>query len=284
MSTSDPAPQPTSEEPAVEEPKAAAAEPAPGRLDFLPSPVFLLLLGVTALAGWLSWTRAEETVLGWDSAYAPFLLILGGWTVCLTLHQYVRALLAYRFGDRSLRGSGYLRLNPFAFREKGAHLVLPLAFLLIGAVGLNGPAVHLDRSAVPSRLRRALVSLGGLLVNVVLAAVLAGTVALLVPEGFVTDNWAIVALLFLCYLNVIAALLNLLPVPGTDLYDALAEAIDRWRPSRNAAVFGTVLLFAVVWCPPVNDAVMEWLFTLFAQAGLNPAYLAWGQGFLPLWW
>ena len=71
---------------------------------------------------------------------------------------------------------------------------------------------------------------------------------------------------------------------GIDSPDALAEAIDRWRPSRNAAVFGTVLLFAVVWCPPVNDAVMEWLFTLFAQAGLNPAYLAWGQGFLPLWW
>ena len=278
MSTPDPAPQS-----AAEEPTAAAPDPAPSRTDFLPSPVFLLLVGVTALAGWLSWTRAEETVLGWDSAFAPFLFILGGWVVCLTLQQYVRSLLAHRFGDRALRGSGYLRLNPFAFRELGATLVLPVAFLLLGTFGLNGPAVQVDRSAIRGRSGRALVALGGLLTNAVLAAALAVAVMLLAPEGSITNNWTIVALMFLCFLNASAALLNLLPVPGTDVYDALAEALDRWRPSRNAAIFGTVALFAVVWCPPVHAVFMDGMFALFDLIGVNALYLSWGQTFVRPW-
>ncbi|UOE22212.1 site-2 protease family protein [Thermobifida halotolerans] len=245
--------------------------------------MFLLLVGVTALAGWLSWTRAEETTLGWDSAYAPFLFILGGWIICLTLQQYVRSLLAYRFGDRALRGTGYLRLNPFAFRELGAGLVLPVAYMLVGSFGLNGPAVHLDRSAVSGRGRRALVALGGLLTNAVLAAVLAAVVMLLVPEGSVTNNWAIVSLMFLCYLNVSAVLLNLLPVPGTDTFDAVAEGLDRWRPGRNAAIFGTVAIFAVVWCPPVNAVFMDGVFALFTLVDVNEIYLNWGQTFARPW-
>ena len=161
MSTSDPAPRSAAEEPPTGPSTTAKTEPAsPGWLDFLPSPMFLLLVGVTALAGWLSWTRAEETVLGWRTAYAPFLLLLGGWLICLTLHQYVRSLLAYRGGDRALRGSGYLKLNPFAFRELGAQVVLPVAFLLLGTFGLNGPAVHVDRSAVTRPFRCSLLWAG----------------------------------------------------------------------------------------------------------------------------
>ncbi|AAZ54526.1 putative peptidase [Thermobifida fusca YX] len=283
MSTSDPAPRSAAEEPPTGPSTTAKTESAsPGWLDFLPSPMFLLLVGVTALAGWLSWTRAEETVLGWRTAYAPFLLLLGGWLICLTLHQYVRSLLAYRGGDRALRGSGYLKLNPFAFRELGAQVVLPVAFLLLGTFGLNGPAVHVDRSAV-TRPFRVLAALGGLATNVVLAAVLAVTVALLVPAGQVTNNWAIGAVMFLCFLNVSAALLALLPVPGTVGYDILTEAVNRWRPSRNAAIFGTVLLFAAVWCPPIHAVFLERLFSLFSLIGVESLYLEWGQTFLRPW-
>lgn len=284
MSTSDPEPQSPAEGPTADKPTTATTEPASSSwMDFLPSPVFLLLVGVTALAGWLSWTRAEETVLGWRTAYTPFLFLLGGWIICLTLHQYVRSLLAYRFGDHALRGSGYLKLNPFTFRELGAQLVLPVAFLLLGAFGLNGPAVHVDRSAIPRRFHRVLTALGGLVANVVLAAVLAVAVRLLVPEGQVTNNWAIVALMFLCFLNVSAVLLALLPIPGTAIYDALTEGINRWLPSRNAAIFGTVLLFAAVWCPPIHTVVMEKTFSLFPLIGVDALYLEWGQTFLRPW-
>ena len=192
--------------------------------------LFLLLVGVTALAGWLSWTRAEETVLGWRTAYAPFLLLLGGWLICLTLHQYVRSLLAYRGG-----GPGAARqrlpgkLNPFAFRELGAQVVLPGRVPAARHVRAQRPRRARDRSAV-TRPFRVLAALGGLATNVVLAAVLAVTVALLVPAGQVTNNWAIGAVMFLCFLNVSAALLALLPVPGTVGYDILTEAVNRWRP------------------------------------------------------
>ncbi|TDQ54766.1 site-2 protease family protein [Actinorugispora endophytica] len=266
--------------PVVPAEPGSSAEAAPSRLDFAPSPVFVLLVGVTAMAGWLSWTRGEAAVFGPDTAYAPFVFILGGWIVCLTLHQYARSAAAYRLGDRALRGTGYLRLNPFAFRELAAGLLLPVAFALVGLFGLNGPAAHLDRAAVPGRGRRALVALAGLPVNAVLAAALAAAVFWLVPAGSTTNNWFIVSLMFLCFLNVSAALLNLLPVPGTDAFDAIAAGLGRWFPGRNAGIFGTVAVFALVWCPPVNAVFLDAVFALFTLVGVNELYLSWGQAML----
>ncbi|WP_052745831.1 zinc metalloprotease [Allosalinactinospora lopnorensis] len=110
-----------------------AANAPESRADLLPSPIFLLLLGVTGLAGWLSWTRAE---LDWGgdegTVYLPFVFILAGWIASIALHEFAHALFAYRFGDRALRGSGYLRLNPFRFRELFAGLLLPVSFPILG--------------------------------------------------------------------------------------------------------------------------------------------------------
>ncbi|KII00601.1 hypothetical protein LP52_00365 [Streptomonospora alba] len=271
---------------AGEGPAAAERDAARGVADLLPSPFFVLLLGIAGLAGWFSWTRAEVDWTGDDSTvYLPFVFILAGWIISLALHEYGHAALAYRFGDRSLRGSGYLRLNPFGFRDLFAGLLMPVAFLLLGGIGLPGPATYLDPSAVPGKARRSLVATAGITVNLVLAAATAAAVVLLVPAEMFTDNWMLGGLMYLCYLNLGAALLNVLPIPGLDGFGVIAphlpgDAAERMRPW---GLFGVIAVFAVLWVPPVNVEVPRVMTQVFAGLGLPQIDVGFGEVLLRFW-
>lgn len=276
---------PAPEDDAVRAPDTEAAA-RPSKLDLLPSPLFVLLLGVTGLAGWLSWTQAEVQWTGDDSiAYAPLVLIVGGWIVSLAVHEYAHALVAYHSGDRALRGSGYLRLNPATYRELFANLVLPVVFLLLGRFGLTGPAVYLDREAVPSRARRSLAALAGPAASLVLAAVLGVVISVLIPPDAVTDNWALGGIMFLCFLNATAGLLNLLPLPGLDGFAAVAPYLPRrfaWQ-SHTAGLFGVIAVFAVLWLPPVRPYLNDVMYALFTLVGLPQLDIGHGSFMLQLW-
>ncbi|MDA8369567.1 MAG: site-2 protease family protein [Nocardiopsaceae bacterium] len=279
MSTPEPTEQDTT--------AAEAAGPAgSSRLDLLPSPIFVLLLGLTGMAGWFSWTRAEVDWTGDDSTvYLPFVFILCGWIVSLALHEYGHALLAYRFGDRALRGSGYLRLNPFRFRELFAGLLMPVAFLLLGGIGMPGPALYLDSSAVPNRAGRSLAALAGIVVSLVLAVAAATAVSILVPAGKFTDNWMLAGLMYLCYLNLTAALVNLLPIPGLDGFGVIAPYLpERFsRLARTGGLFGVIGVFAVLWLPMVNVAFAKLMLTVFGAVGMPQMDIGYGEVLLRFW-
>ncbi len=262
------------------------APATPSRADLLPSPFIVLLVGVTALAGWFSWTRAE---LDWggdgSTVYLPFVFVLAGWVVSLALHEFAHAALAYRFGDRSLRGSGYLRLNPFGFRELFANLLLPAVIPILGGIGMTGPASYIDHTAVTSRRGRALVALAGPATSLLIAAALAVTIGVLVPADSVTDNWALAGLMFLCHLNLTAALISLLPVPGLDAFDAVAPYLSQRvaRRGRAFALFGVIAVFGVLWFPYVNTALFELMHHLFALVGLPQIDVGFGRLVFQFW-
>lgn len=262
------------------ETNGAEAARAESWADFLPSPVFVLLLGLTGFAGWLSWQAVELDWAAEDTSVTPLippLMILLGWIVSCAVHEFAHALAAHLAGDRSLRGSAYLRLNPFAYQHAFAGLVLPVLYLGFGAFGMNGPAAQVSWDRIGPG-RRVLVALAGPLANLVLFAALAGTVSFLVPAGQDTTNWAIAAMAFLAFANLTSALVNLLPVPGLDGFEVLAAAVgDRpWvRAARANALFGSVLVFAVLWFPSVHDKLVELVYALFHAVLPNPAF----QGF-----
>ncbi|CAM3934284.1 site-2 protease family protein [Nocardiopsis rhodophaea] len=265
---------------------ARPEQAASDRFAFLPSPLFVLLVGVTALAGYFSWTRAEVEWTGDASTvYLPAVFILGGWITSLAVHEYAHALLAYRFGDRSLRGGPYLRLNPFRFRELFAGLLMPLVFLVLGPLGLTGPALYVDRSAVPSRGKRTLIALSGIAASLLLAVAFAIAVRSLVPPDAVTDNWMIGGLMFLCYLNLTAALVNLLPIPGTDGFDAIAPYLPGGvaRQAREAGLFGVIAIFAVLWFPEANAVFINLMYGLFRLVGLPQLDIGFGQFLFQFW-
>ena len=78
-------------------------------------------------------------------------LVLAGWAVSLCLHEFGHACVAYRGGDRSVRGKGYLTLDIRRYTDVGLSFVLPVVFLLLGGIPLPGGAVWINHGAIRSR-------------------------------------------------------------------------------------------------------------------------------------
>ena len=228
-----------------------------------PSPIFLAFVAVTVVGAVLSWTNSNSVEV---VQVGVFLLVFGGWIVSVCLHEFAHAYTAYRAGDRSVESAGYLTLNPFKYTHPLLSIVLPLYFIAQGGIGLPGGAVYLHPHAFRSRAQRSLASAVGPLTNLVFAIVLlrvaSGRVHLVgfnVYGGAHVAFWA--GLSFLGFLQISAAILNLLPIPGLDGYGIIEpylspetarslapdQAVGHARPVRPA-VRGAAVQRAVPRC------------------------------------
>jgi len=177
----------------------------------VPSPLFLLLLATTVAGGALAGVAEGPVRTG-----GIVLLVLGGWAASLCLHEFSHALLAYRGGDRSVRAKGYLTLDIRRYTDPVFSLVMPLVLLAVGGIPLPGGAVWVDRSALRSRGVESAVSLAGPLTNLAIGVALVATVA----TGALPTGLAI-GLSYLALVQVLAFVINILPVPGLDGFGAI---------------------------------------------------------------
>lgn len=224
-----------------------------------PSPVFLLLVGLTAAGGVLAWLSAGE--LGPTARIGVFLFVIAGWVVSLCLHEFGHAYTAWKFGDHDVAVRGYLTLNPLKYSNPMLSIGLPLLFIALGGIGLPGGAVYLRTGFMTPR-QRSLVSLAGPSANLVLAAALLGAAGLFYDPGHAVF-WAGVAALG--FLQVTALALNLLPIPGLDGY---AAAEPHLSPATQRAVepakgFGFLILLVVLLAPGPNRWFFSTVFALF---------------------
>jgi Zn-dependent protease len=226
------------------------------------SPVFLGLLGACALFGLMIWLYGPITDLPESYALprlALFGFVLTGWIISLCLHEFGHAFLAYRSGDRSIPAKGYLTLNPLKYGDVVLSFVIPVLFVLLGGIGFPGGAVWIDREAIRGRLRHSLISAAGPIANLIFAIGLAVAVSNLADS---TPSYFWSGLAFLTFLQVTAALLNLLPIPGLDGFGIIEPYLSRswvWQANKigGYAFFGLVLL---LWIPPINSAFFSGVF------------------------
>ncbi|ANY07576.1 site-2 protease family protein [Pseudonocardia sp. HH130630-07] len=242
------------------------------------SPWFLLLVGITALGGVLA---AVAVPAGSDALAIAgvFVIVLGGWTVSLCLHEYGHAITAYRGGDTSVALKGYLTLDIRRYTDPGLSLVLPLIILLIGGLPLPGGAVWINQWALRSRGWRSAVSLAGPAANLVVGIVLIVTVAVFtsMPPPLAAGLSA------LALFQIVAVVLNLLPVPGLDGWGAIEPFLSvpaqrfgaKVRPWAPLALLG-VLLFV----PGISTLFFAATQLLYSLVG-GDSQLA-GQGFSAL--
>jgi Zn-dependent protease len=153
-----------------------------------------------------------------------------GWVISLCLHEFAHAAVAWKGGDRSVEARGYLTLNPARYMNSQMSIVFPIFIVLIGGIALPGGAVLVNRSAVRDPRMRSLISAAGPLTNL-LCALACG---LPIAFGLVhVDLGALeftsgrtgafaAALAFLGLLEVIATILNALPIPGFDGFGVIA--------------------------------------------------------------
>jgi Zn-dependent protease len=251
-----------------------------------PSPVFLGVLGVFVLFGLMAW-RYGPISFPLPEKFAParlavFGFVLAGWIVSLCLHEFGHAYLAYRAGDHSVAAKGYLTLDPLKYGDPILSFAMPVLFVLLGGIGLPGGAVWIDRSAIQGRLRHSLISAAGPIANLIFAVVLAVTVSNL-TSGDHSYFWT--ALAYLTFLQVTAALLNLLPIPGLDGFGIVEPYLPRtWVKQANEiggyAFFG---LIALLWIPAINRAFFNTIFHITDLLGVNHTAIAFGDFVFRFW-
>jgi Zn-dependent protease len=250
----------------------------PGRINRRISPVFLGIIAVMAASGW-------ALAQGWTSqqGFAVFLFVVAGWLVSLCLHEYAHARIALLSGDTSIEDKGYLTLNPLKYANAGLSIALPLLFVMLGGIGLPGGAVEVERHRIRGRLRHSLVSLAGPLANAVFAAAL----MLPFPLGW-ADGWPLefqFAFAFLALLQVTAAIVNLLPVPGLDGYGVLAPWLPRETRQRLEpfAPFGLLAVFGVLYLQSVNTWFFDRMYEVMGWFHVPGSYAYYGYTLFQFW-
>ncbi len=181
-----------------------------------------------------------------------FIVVLVGWVFSLCLHEFSHALVAYYGGDYTVKEKGYLTFNPLKYTHPVYSILLPLLFLALGGIGLPGGAVYIETWRLRSKNWVTAVSLAGPLSNIILACVLA--VILQVAPVSADGIWP--GLAFLTYLQVTAAIFNLIPLPPFDGYGAIRPHLDenmRDMMDRFGQVSMWVILLAFWYVPFVSD-------------------------------
>ncbi|MEP6597893.1 MAG: site-2 protease family protein [Actinomycetota bacterium] len=208
------------------------------------SPVFLAFVGLAVLGGVLAWSDDRSPSVG---RIGVFLLVICGWVVSLCLHEFGHAYAAYRAGDTSVEAAGYLTLNPFKYAHPLLSIVLPLVFIAQGGIGLPGGAVYLHQDAFRSRAMQSVAAAAGPASNVAFAVVIL-TVVRGHDDGGHLRFWA--GLAFLGFLQVSAAVLNLLPIPGLDGYAIVepylaADTAQSLEPVKQWGMLGVFVLLQI---------------------------------------
>jgi Zn-dependent protease len=217
------------------------------------SVIFWVLLAVLATSGWALWT-------GWGNnpKVGVFLFVVAGWLISLCLHEYAHARTALQSGDISVGTKGYLTLNPLRYTHPIYSFVMPLVFIILGGIALPGGAVFIERGRIQGKWKHSLISAAGPAVNLLIG------LALLIPLGQVVRvananqvNF-LSAVGYLALLQVMAGILNLVPMPGLDGYGIIEPWLSyaNRRAFANLAPYGMMIVFLLLWNPTVGN----WFF------------------------
>lgn len=212
------------------------------------SPTFLALVGLFMasglFAGFTPSLRALEPSfeLGSDSpitqGVAVFVFVVLGWLVSTCLHEFAHAWVAFKGGDVSVKGRGYLMLDPLKYMDPLTSLVIPVLMLIIGGFALPGAAVFINRNAIRTRKLRSYMSLAGPAANLLCCFVCSVGSWLTAGSGTALFYGFVVLASF----QAMAVMLNLLPIPGLDGWGALLP----WLP-RKIASFGQRYQSRILW-------------------------------------
>jgi Zn-dependent protease len=186
--------------------------------------------------------------------------------------------VAYYGGDTSVRDKGYLTFNPLKYTHPVYSILLPMVFLLLGGIGLPGGAVYIETWRLRSKRWESAVSLAGPFANLVLAVVLSIVLHFAPAAG--GGIWP--GLGFLALLQIMAAVLNLIPVPPFDGYRVVAPFLEpdlRVRIDQASAIIMLVVFFLLWYVPFVNNifwTAVSWIAVQF-QIPLQLANLGLSQ-------
>lgn len=251
-----------------------------------PSPLFIGIVLLTIGGGGLCLVPNEAAATA-----GVIVLVLGGWVVSLCLHEFGHAIVAYRGGDLSVPAKGYLNLDPRRYTDPMLSIVLPIIFVIVGAIPLPGGAVWLNQGALRNRATRTRVSLAGPFANLVVGILLVIAVRIALsatPTLTIGDPVAILlgAVSFLALLQILAFGLNILPVPGLDGWGAIEPYLP-WEAQRfgmQVRPWAPLILVAIlIGIPAAGGALFTAADSVFSLIGGESLLASYGQSEFFFW-
>ncbi|MDZ4370390.1 MAG: site-2 protease family protein [Phenylobacterium sp.] len=184
-----------------------------------------------------------------------FGFVLTGWILAVMAHEFGHAAVAYLAGDHTVREKGYLAFDPRRYGDVGTSLVIPVIALALGGIGFPGGAVYLRHDLMRGPAWRAAASLAGPGATLVVLLVLALLLNLTAGSG---GGALYAAVAMLAFLQAMALILNLLPLPGLDGFNAIRPFLpESWGPAlRKADALALVILLAAVFLIPGFSALL----------------------------
>jgi Zn-dependent protease len=207
------------------------------------------------------------------------------WIMSVVLHELGHGIVAYLGGDYTIRERGGLTLNPLQYIDPVFSLVVPAVIFIMGGVPLPGGVTYVRRDLIRSRAWQSAVSAAGPAMNLLIffACVLPVHPKLgwIEPQA-ANGQWSN-ALLFLGafgWLQMLAVLFNLVPVPGLDGFGILYPYLDRntqqtlGNPqTRNALM---LIWFMILWQVP---GVFQVFHNLTERVLLTIGFQPWDMEF-----
>ncbi len=243
------------------------------------------LVGLTLLLAWLGLgallTRAPSGVL-------VFAFVMLGWILAVMLHEFSHAAVAWLGGDHTVVAKGYLSFDPRRYGDLGVSLVIPVLALIMGGVGFPGGAVYLRNDLMRGPLWRAAASLAGPAATFLV--LLALSLGLSVWAGWGVSGAGSAALFealtVLAFLQAMALILNLLPIPGLDGFGVIrpflpASLAPSIHKAEGLAMVALLLLIFVV--PGASAALFRAAASLSAVMGLDLFALREGWAAFHFW-
>jgi len=243
------------------------------------------LVGIGLVAAWLA---AGVLLLVAPSGVAVFGFVMAGWILAVMAHEFSHAGVAWLAGDRTVKAKGYLSFDPRRYGDLGVSLVLPLIALALGGIGFPGGAVYLRQDLMRGRLWRSAASLAGP----------AGTLLVLLVLAFGLSFWAgwgvegpgqvalFEALSVLAFLQATALILNLLPFPGLDGFNAIRPFLPTaWMPGlrRFEGLSMVAMLLIIFYAPGVSQQLVNAAADLSAALGIDLGALSRGWAAFHFW-
>jgi Zn-dependent protease len=247
------------------------------------SPIFLGLLALVVVSGAVMWFNPVPAA----APFAALIFVVAGWVASVCVHEFGHAFVAYLGGDRSVVASGYLTLDPLRYTNIVLSIVMPVVFLLLGGIGLPGGAVYINHSALRSKRWDTAVSLAGPAGSLVCLILVSLPFFIPIAPLLYTSTNAVFfdALAFLAFVEAIAVILNLIPVPGLDGFGAIRPWLpyDVQASANRMGYFGILIVFALLWyVPPVRDAFFGTILHITDFLGVPTGLIANGSAHMRL--
>ncbi len=204
-----------------------------------------------------------------------FLYFLPALLICLSIHEFSHAFIAYKLGDKSQKALGKLTLNPLAHIDVWGFLCIALL-----GFGWGKPVIVDDRNFKNKARDNMLVALAGPASNLLMAIIITvifkfcmnfGLVdfAVSTNTGNILTNMLVLAIQF----NVVFGIFNMLPLPPFDgskvLFYFLPQKYKGIMYTLENYSFYIILIFLVTGIggyiiTPLVNVVLKFLsFILF---------------------